>query len=234
MKKHNEVTRRGFLASVGVITAGFGLTAIAACSNDEGGAAPATDEGTADAPSTGPIDGGTVTIGIGTVSAYMNPLTAVTGNIAWVTEPVVESLYAYDENMESIPLLADGEPEISDDGLTWTIKLKEGVTYSNGDPFTAEHVVEVLKFASDPSATSDWTNFFMAAVDSVEAEDDQTVVINLNFPYGVMRQHLTNIPIIHKDFIHKTDMPPLWTQWCSRPSRTRERASLTCGREASM
>ena len=53
-----------------------------------------------------------------------NPLVATTSAVAWVSAPVVESLYDYDESMKSVPLLAAAEPEISADGLTWTINSR--------------------------------------------------------------------------------------------------------------
>ena len=42
----------------------------------------------------------------------INPLDSGSEVTRWIAEPVVETLYAYDENLQSVPLLAAGEPEV--------------------------------------------------------------------------------------------------------------------------
>ncbi|MHA2100443.1 MAG: ABC transporter substrate-binding protein, partial [Candidatus Kariarchaeaceae archaeon] len=66
----------------------------------------------------------------------------------WVTQMVwsslVGSLYDLefgDATDELIPQLADGPPMISDDGLVYTVKLKENLKFSSGDPLKADDVV---------------------------------------------------------------------------------------------
>ncbi|MEV0973505.1 ABC transporter substrate-binding protein [Microtetraspora glauca] len=186
--------RRRFLTMTGVLTAG--ALALAACGTDDSATGGAAKEGKK-------VE--TITFGVVSISDYMNPLTNTSKRVHWITDPVVESLYTYDASLKSIPLLADGEPEISDDGLTWTIKLKQGVTFHNGDPLTADDVVASLTFVSNPKSTSDWTTFFAYYVKSAEAVDKQTVKITLTTPFGVLRSHLTNLPIVHKAFVERTD-----------------------------
>ncbi|GAA4525480.1 ABC transporter substrate-binding protein [Nonomuraea ferruginea] len=187
------IGRRRFLAMAGLLTAGS--LAVTACGTS-GTPAPAASRGPKPTK---------LAFGVTSISDYLNPLYTTSSRVHWITDPVVESLYTHDASLKSVPLLADGEPEISDDGLTWTIKLKEGVTFANGDPFTAADVVAALKFVSDPKSTSDWTVFFAGYVKDAEADGDHTVKITLTARYGVLRAHLTNLPIIHKDFVAKTD-----------------------------
>ncbi|MEO7130559.1 MAG: ABC transporter substrate-binding protein [Dermatophilaceae bacterium] len=191
----SDFSRRNFLVSIGVITAGAGL---AAC----GGASTSTSTS---GPSRTPKTGGTLKIGTASVSPYLNPLVATTGAVAWVTAPVVETLFFFDSDMKSVPLLAAGEPKISADEKTWTIAIRDGISFSNGDPLTAEHVVAVLNHVADPKAFSDWTNYFGPRITSAKAVDKSTVEISLPAPYGIMRSHLNNLPIIHKDFLEKKD-----------------------------
>ncbi|MCB0185517.1 MAG: hypothetical protein KDE31_14715, partial [Caldilineaceae bacterium] len=73
--------------------------------------------------------------------------------------------------------------EISEDGLTYTFHLREGVTFHDGEPFTSADVVATFNRIMDPpegvvSVSKD--EFTM--VDSVEAVDDMTVQFNLNAP----------------------------------------------------
>ena len=49
-----------------------------------------------------------------------------------LTNHVFEGLYSLDEKYQPIPMLADGMPAVSKDGLTYTIKLRKGVKVHNG------------------------------------------------------------------------------------------------------
>jgi peptide/nickel transport system substrate-binding protein len=69
---------------------------------------------------------------------------------------------------------------VSDDGTEYTFKLREGVTFHNGDPFTAEDVVFTYNRSKDPG-TSIHAAVISNVVDVV-AEDDHTVRIVLEAP----------------------------------------------------
>jgi len=70
--------------------------------------------------------------------------------------------------------------EVSADGLEWTFKLREGVTFHNGDPFTADDVVFTYNRSKDPEKsihTSVLTN-----MTDVQKVDDLTVKLILEKP----------------------------------------------------
>lgn len=72
---------------------------------------------------------------------------------------------------------------ISDDGKTYTFKLRTGVKYHDGTDFNAEDV----KFSLDRARAADSTNAqkgLFAAIDSVEATDPATVTVKLKNPQG--------------------------------------------------
>jgi peptide/nickel transport system substrate-binding protein len=74
------------------------------------------------------------------------------------------------------PVLAEALPEVSDDGLVITYKLKQGVKFSNGDPFTCADVQFTLQaILSDLSGAS--TSGY-SDIDSIECPDDYTAVVN--------------------------------------------------------
>jgi peptide/nickel transport system substrate-binding protein len=148
---------------------------------------------------------GVLQIAVAAAPSNINPLDSGSEVTRWIAEPVVETLYAYDESLASVPLLADGEPVISADKLTWTIKVRSGITWQNGDPLTADDVVATLAHVTDLSAGSEWITYFIGYVQSFQAVDKQTVAISLSKPYGLMRSHLTNLPIVHKDYVARKD-----------------------------
>jgi peptide/nickel transport system substrate-binding protein len=106
-----------------------------------------------------------------------------------VLEPLID--VAADGSL--IPVLAAEIPSlenggVAEDGMSVTYKLREGVLWSDGEPFTADDVVFTWEYASDEAATTTSIAAF-ATVESVEAVDDLTVRINFAEPnpgwYGV-------------------------------------------------
>lgn len=99
---------------------------------------------------------------------------------------VIEPLARYNPQGSLYPVLAAQVPTLENGGfsedlmtLTWT--LREGVLWSDGTPFTSEDVVFTYEFCSNPEtgcATAD--NY--TGIESVEAVDDLTVVINFETP----------------------------------------------------
>lgn len=97
--------------------------------------------------------------------------------------------------------LEDGmaiDHKVSDDGLTWTFKLREDAKWSNGDPVTAHDFVYAWRRAVDPATGSEYGPYMMGGVIKnatavnkgevaveelgVRAEDDHTLVVELENP----------------------------------------------------
>ena len=100
--------------------------------------------------------------------------------------PILEPLAAYDADENLIPILAEEIPTkenegISEDNTTVTWKLKEGVQWSDGEPFTAEDVVFTYQFITNPEVGSTSSEFY-GDVASVEAVDDTTVEVTFTQP----------------------------------------------------
>lgn len=92
---------------------------------------------------------------------------------------VYEGLVEINQDGEVVPLLAK-EWKLSDDRKTYTFTLQDGVTFSNGDPFTAEDV----KFSFD-RVKSDWVSSLKAkmdVIDNVEVLSDTEVAVHLKQP----------------------------------------------------
>ena len=50
-------------------------------------------------------------------------------------------LYKFDDQLNEVPDIATGAPQISADGLTYTFKMKNNVKFSNGDPVKADDFI---------------------------------------------------------------------------------------------
>lgn len=69
----------------------------------------------------------------------LDPQFGESGISAAVYVNTIESLVQYNRNMELVPLLCESY-QVLDDNVTWRWKLREGVTFWNGQPFNAESV----------------------------------------------------------------------------------------------
>ena len=103
---------------------------------------------------------------------------------------VYDSLTGFDAELEPTPGLAESW-SVSDDSLTWTFKLRKGVSWSDGEPFTAEDV----KFTYETMAASELGLYygFLSGVESIETPDDHTVVIRTDRPKANLLQNPTPI-----------------------------------------
>lgn len=109
-----------------------------------------------------------------------DPLINQTGMNIWLNklfyERLVTSDYSGDGSFD--PLLAT-DWEISEDGLTWTFHLREGVTYTDGNPFGSDDVAGVLnRIKTDERCATQAVTW--EYLDSWECPDDLTIVMHLN------------------------------------------------------
>jgi peptide/nickel transport system substrate-binding protein len=97
------------------------------------------------------------------------------------------------EDMSPEPGLAESW-ETSQDGLTWTFDIRTGVTWSDGEPLTADDIAYTYNRVLDggPEAAS-WSSY-LTSVESVEAPDEETVVLELSERNAVLP--LLPIPIV--------------------------------------
>ncbi|KAA5604992.1 ABC transporter substrate-binding protein [Roseospira marina] len=72
---------------------------------------------------------------------------------------------------------------VSDDGLTYTFRLREGVTFHDGSAFTAEDAVFTLDRARADASVNAQKGLF-EAIDTVAAPDPYTLVVHLSRPQG--------------------------------------------------
>lgn len=124
-----------------------------------------------------PVAGGTFfTLGhqdLTTLSPESGGATVIWAALVQLFNP----LYMVNENYELEPVLAESY-EASADGLTYTFKLKTGVTFHNGDAFTSADVKYTYEWIKDPANASTQASS-VALVSSIETPDDATVVITL-------------------------------------------------------
>jgi peptide/nickel transport system substrate-binding protein len=121
--------------------------------------------------------GGTLVAAIGGDPDQLDPHTTTSSFAFTVLENVYDTLVQPGDDLTPEPALA-ASWETSDDLLTWTFTLREGVTFHDGSPLTAGDVVASFERIAEEGANA----FRLGAVDAFEAPDDLTVVMELNRP----------------------------------------------------
>lgn len=121
-----------------------------------------------------------------------------------------ECLLALDESGNLIPGQAESY-EVSEDGLTWTFHLREGLKWSDGSDLTANDFVYSFKRVCDPAVAAPYAETVLGMVEGfdeaaagdldalqVVAEDDTTLVIHLSSPcsyFGSLAAFATLSPV---------------------------------------
>lgn len=147
-------------------------TLLAACG---GGGAVDVDGGDAGAQAT---RGGTLVAAISGEPDQLDPHKTSAYASFQVLENVFDTLVEPDDELQFQPALA-AEWTTSEDGLTWTFTLREGVTWHNGRPFVASDVVYSYKRIIDEKLAN---SYRFSSVKDVTAPDDKTVVITVTRP----------------------------------------------------
>lgn len=191
-QKRVKLGRRTFVR--GAAAGGLGLAGavlIGCGESEDNPGSSSTATGTSSTPSAAQSGGHMVVSGL-EARATFDPHSD--GQAHPLQAPVVEQLYAlkalsgqqFPGHME--PKLAESA-EVSDDFMTWVFKLRPGVVFHDGNPFTAEDVIRtVARTTSDESSplyNPTRANFgarSYRSVESVEAVDELTVRFNLNTP----------------------------------------------------
>ncbi|WP_206612797.1 ABC transporter substrate-binding protein [Paenirhodobacter populi] len=116
---------------------------------------------------------------------------------------IYDTLVAYDSDFNVQPQMADFT--VSDDGLTYTFKLREGLKWHDGAPVTAEDCIASL---NRWGARDNAGKILMAKLDSMTAADDRTIVLKLkekfNFLLPVLAKQSSIVPFMMPKRIAET------------------------------
>ncbi|MFO7855427.1 MAG: ABC transporter substrate-binding protein [Paracoccaceae bacterium] len=117
---------------------------------------------------------------------------------------VFDTLVALDENFEVQPQMADSW-EVSEDGTVYRITLRDGLMFHDGEPVRPADVIASIRRWGERDAMG---QKLMDFVDTMEADGDEVVVINLKEPYGLVMDSLakpsSNVPFIMPERLAET------------------------------
>ena len=140
--------------------------------------------GLATAQESSPTTDEKVTFTVGQVNDAItfNPMFALETPEYNTMDMIWDTFLTWDLNgMATAPGLAESW-EQSDDGLTWTFKVREGVTWNDGTPFTAADVAATYNWILD-NGVGNFVDYF-PFTDEITAPDDTTLIWTTTQPTG--------------------------------------------------
>lgn len=117
---------------------------------------------------------------------------ATVGGHGSMTRVLFSTLFKRDKNLGMGNDLASSY-EVSEDLLTWTVKLREDVLFTDGEKLTSEDVIYTYEKAKESGSSIDLT-----MLDSVKAIDEYTVAFILNKPQSTFIEKMAYIGIVPK------------------------------------
>ena len=99
---------------------------------------------------------------------------------------VFDTLYGVDGQMRARPQMAEGH-QISPDGRAWTIRLREGLLFHDGEPVRSRDCAASLERWARRDT---FGRVYQTAVEAYETPDDRTLVIRLKRPFPMLADAL--------------------------------------------
>lgn len=126
----------------------------------------------------------------------LDPIATTNFTIRNAAYLMYDTLFSMDANYEVQPQMAEGYT-LSDDGLTYTITLRDGLKFHDGSPVTAADAVASLERWGKADGLG---KTLFAKMASIAAPDDKTIVLQMNEPWGQVIPAIgkisSNIPVI--------------------------------------
>lgn len=194
LQKSVWITLSSLVAGALLVSACTGATATPAATQAPAdtqapGSTTAPEATLAPEPTAGPGFSGTATITFVQEPDNLNPYYTSMWFSGLTTQFWLKGVWSFDDQSQPFPELAAEIPSaenggVSEDGLTITIRLNPDVTWSDGEPLTADDFVftydMVMSDANIVLSRAPYEDY----VTSVVAADPQTVVVTLNSPYA--------------------------------------------------
>ncbi|MGD9651035.1 MAG: peptide-binding protein [Candidatus Dadabacteria bacterium] len=153
-----------------------------------------------------PVEGDWLIYHIGAEPGTLNPIVATDAYESVINGGnIYETLIERDNaTLELKPLLAESW-EISEDKLTYTFKIRQGVKWHDGAPFTSADVVFSYKTIMDPKVDAPQLRSYYQEIRDVEAIDDYTVKFTYARPYFLALEFCGGMPIVPKHIFENGD-----------------------------
>lgn len=181
-----DVLVRGTTGALALGALGMAGTA-AGCGGQGGPGTTATVQGGT------PIRGGTMTVGMmsGGAGETLNPMSILQFTDIARTYQLYNPLFRVGPDLKTVPVLAV-RAEPNQDGTSWTLFLRDGVTWHDGKPLTAKDVIYTLRFWAGPAMSGGKFLVDLFDLKRIKADGPLSVTIPLTKPVADLPALLTS------------------------------------------
>ena len=106
-------------------------------------------------------------------------------------EPLIQSTLTVTTTDLEIGMDLAEDYQVSEDGLIWTVDIRDDVKFTDGEPLTAEDVAFTYNLCAEKSTVSDFT-----MLDEAVAVDEDTVEFHMNRPYSIWPYTMAVVGIV--------------------------------------
>jgi peptide/nickel transport system substrate-binding protein len=165
---------------------------------------------------------GEITVAVPAEPESLLPRNGCSYTSQFVTDSVYERLLRRQPDGSFQGWLAESYEQLDD--LTWRFKLRQGVTFSNGEAFNADSVLNGIAYYRNPDFTSQCISDYIS-LDSAKKVDDYTVDVTTRYPdpnfaasFGILsfmlpKDWLTNTPDTEASTTMVGTGPYMLTEW---------------------
>ena len=108
-----------------------------------------------------------------------------------VHEPLIQSTLTVTNTDLTIGYDLATDYNVSEDGMTWTVTIRDDVSFTDGEPLTAEDVAFTYNTVKETSSVNDLT-----MLDYAEAQNDTTVIFHMTRPFSIWAYTMAIVGII--------------------------------------
>ncbi len=147
---------------------------------------------------------GTLEIAVDQSPVGLDPHVVTAFSSFAVLSQIYDGLVETNAELQVEPALAESW-DLSEDGLTYTFDLRDGVTFHNGRAMTADDVVYSYERVMDEETGSPQASRFSQVVSAV-AVDDDTVVFTLSEPFAPFLVNTANLSVVPREVAENEDL----------------------------
>ena len=200
MKRHHlwkkSRGKRGAAAVLCLALCAAGLSACGSGTGSSGGNAPADEAGGGDGQPGGSLGTGDRESVVVVMGPTSEPEAGFDPAYGWgagehVHEPLIQSTLTVTTADLEIGYDLATDMQVSEDGLTWTVDIRDDVKFTDGEPLTAEDVAFTYNTLRDTSSVNDFT-----MLEEAVAVDGDTVEFHMSRPYSIWPYTMAIVGIV--------------------------------------
>ncbi|GGH35736.1 ABC transporter substrate-binding protein [Paenibacillus segetis] len=192
------------LSILAIIISGCGSNTGSINTSNGASAESETNTGTAQNTTGKVMAGGTVRVAMSTEPDNLDPYLSAATDTQSMMDNVFDGLFEAGENSDLIPAIASSY-QVSDDGLTYTFTLNQGIVFHDGSELTAEDVYYSYAKLSGLNGQEPLSSKF-SSITSIDTPDDYTVVIQLKDKDAAFLA-ANIVAIVPKDYEQQSEKP---------------------------